>query len=140
MIVTNSHGQSNSPSLMRTTTPGPGAAPPLPVELGAVLAALPYADLLRIDLALEGAWSETVRPLWTPGAGVVDQLQAPAARPGCRPALELYFPTFWVGVPCWRLERGECTFDRELALVVIAEVEKRVKAAAETPRGNKAGT
>jgi hypothetical protein len=125
---------------MRTTTSAPSAVPQLPVELARVLAELPYADLLRIDLALEGAWSETVRALWTPASGVVDPVQAPAARPGCRPALELYFPTFWVGVPCWRLERGECTFDRELALIVIAEVERRVRSATETPPSNQPGT
>jgi hypothetical protein len=125
---------------MRTPTSTPSPVPQLPAELGPVLAALPYAELLRIDLALEGAWSETVRPLWTPAAGVVDQVHAPEARPGCRPALELYFPTFWVGMPCWRLEGGACTFDRELALLLIAEVEKRVKAAAATPPGNQPAT
>lgn len=125
---------------MRTPPAAPGAAPHFPAELGPVLAALPYADLLRIDLALEGAWSETVRPLWTRAAGIIDSVEAPAARPGCRPSVELYFPTFWVGVPCWRVEQGECTFDRELALLLLAEVERRVKAAAGTPPGTQAGT
>jgi hypothetical protein len=100
--------------------------PQLPARLGRVLAALPYDELLRIDVALEGAWSETVRPLWTPADGFLGLSQVPAPRPGSRPALELYFPGFWVGIHCYRDERGEFVFDPDLAALLIAEIEARV--------------
>ena len=100
--------------------------PQLPARLGHVLAALPFDELLRIDVALEGAWSEKVRPLWTPADGFLGLSQVPAPRPGLRPALELYFAGYWVGIHCYRDERGEYVFDPDLAALLIAEVEARV--------------
>ena len=114
--------------------------PQLPARLGPVLAALPYEELLRIDVALEGAWSETVRPLWTRAGGFLGFSQAPAPRPGLRPALELYFTGSWVGIHCNRIEEGEYVFDPDLAALLIAEIEARVNPGGDGPPGNRTGT
>ena len=111
----------------------------MPARLGSVLAALPFEELLRIDVALEGAWSETVRPLWTPADGFLGLSQVPAPRPGLRPALELYFAGYWIGIHCHRVERGEYVFDPELAALLIAEVEARRKSTSGGPPGTRAG-
>ena len=39
------------------------------MDLSALLPHLPLHTLTRIDCALEGDWSETVAPIWTPGDG-----------------------------------------------------------------------
>ena len=115
------------------------AMPPLPDRLERVLAALSYEALLRIDVALEGAWSETVGPLWTPADGFLGFSHVPAPRPGLRPALELYFAGYWVGIHCYRDEQGEYVLDRDLAALVIAEIEARVNRSGDGPPGDRAG-
>ena len=92
-----------------------------------MLATLPYADLLRVDLALEGAWSETVAPVWTREAGFLGFARAPRPQPGRRPALELYFPGYWVGLHCFREKDGTFEFDASYAREVLNYVDAAAK-------------
>ena len=114
--------------------------PELPEQLGRLLASLPYEELLRVDVALEGAWSETVRPIWTPADGFLGFSQVPSPRRSLRPALELYFAGYWVGIHCYRDEHGESVFDRELAALLIAEIEIRATPSRDGPPSNPTGT
>jgi hypothetical protein len=99
--------------------------------LPAILSTLPYADVLRIDAALEGAWSETVTPVWTREAGFLGFAHVPGPQPGRRPALELYFPGYWIGLHCFQEKDGSFVLDASYAREVISYVEAAVRNALE---------
>ena len=88
------------------------------------LANIPLRGLRRIDLALEGAWSETVAPLWTPEGGFAGFSRAPAPHPDRKPALELYFDEWWIGIHCWQRTDGRYVLDEERARAIVAWVEE----------------
>jgi hypothetical protein len=102
--------------------------------LPAILTTLAYADLIRIDAALEGAWSETVTPVWTRETGFLGFAHVPGPQPGRRPALELYFPGYWVGLHCFREEDGSFVFDPSHARDVVSHVEAAVRNASAARR------
>ena len=94
-----------------------------------ILASLPYADLLRVDAALEGDWSETVTPLWTRESGFLGFSNLPSPQPNRRPALELYFPGYWVGLHCFHDRDGRFEFDTGHARDIISYVDAAVRSA-----------
>ena len=97
--------------------------------LPAALRGLPLDAIVRIDAALEGDWSGTVSPVWTRADGLVGFAAVPRRHPARRPALELYFPGYWVGLHCCCEEAGTFVFDEPRARAVVAYVEMRLAAA-----------
>ena len=95
--------------------------------LPAAIAALSMQGIRRIDLALEGAWSETVRPIWTPDAGFLGFSAAPAPHPTRRPAIELYFDGWWIGIHCHEKRNGLFVVDRERAMAIVVHVERMLR-------------
>jgi len=57
-------------------------------------------QVVRIDLGLEGAWSETVVCVWDPEHAFSGVPTDFPARRELRPALELYLPDGWIGIQC----------------------------------------
>ena len=96
-----------------------------------ILSTLAYADLIRIDAALEGAWSETVTPVWTRDSGFLGFAHVASAQPGRRPALELYFPGYWIGLHCFQERDGSFELDASYAREIIAYVDAAVRRASE---------
>ena len=86
---------------------------------------VPLHDLVRVDLALEGAWSETVRPVWTAAEGRLDLPGDELRHPRHRPALELYFDGDWIGLHCYGEVGGEFVFDRSRAEAILTYIEAR---------------
>ena len=105
--------------------------------LPAALRGIPLDAIVRIDAALEGDWSATVSPVWTRAEGLLGFAAVPRRHPARRPALELYFPGYWVGLHCYREEAGAFVFDEPRARAVVAYVEARLAAAA-AGRGERA--
>jgi len=98
--------------------------------LPAALLALPLDAIVRIDAALEGDWSGTVVPVWSRADGFLGFDRVVRAHATHRPALELYFPGWWIGVHCHRAEGGSFVFDEPRARAVIAYVEATLAAGA----------
>ncbi len=78
------------------------------------------AGLQRIDLALEGAWSETVVTVWTAKDGLIGFSQTP---PGS-PSLELYFEDIWIH--CYQRVGHKTHFDQSYAQAIIDWVERKL--------------
>jgi hypothetical protein len=88
------------------------------------LAGISYRGIRRIDVALEGAWSETVAPLWTPDEGFLGFSAAPAPQAARPPALELYFDGWWIGVHCHVQRDGLYLLDRDRAMAIVVHIER----------------
>lgn len=82
---------------------------------------LPLGSLDRIDVALEGSWSETVRTVWRPGDAAPD-LGSPLSHPSLVPSLELYWDGAWLGLHCYRRAGELNVLDEELARAMVAAV------------------
>ena len=93
------------------------------MDLSALLPHLPLHTLTRIDCALEGDWSRTVAPIWTPGDGFLGFPESSICHPDFRPSLELYFPQGWIGVRCCTRDGEVWSLDESLAHQVIGQVE-----------------
>ena len=96
--------------------------------LGGLLGNLPLASIVRIDVALEGDWSGTVVPVWTRADGLLGFDDIRRADPARRPALELYFPGYWIGLHCYAESGGRFEFDEARARALIDYVERRLAA------------
>jgi hypothetical protein len=97
-----------------------------PVSVPRILDSLPLDGLLRIDAALEGDWSSTVRTVWfadTRCRSLEDHLPT---HPAFKPSLELYFDGWWVGSHCYRREGGLNVFDKEAAHAIVDFIENRL--------------
>jgi hypothetical protein len=97
-----------------------------PAVLPAPLGNVPLSSIVRIDAALEGDWSGTVVAVWTRDDGLLGFDAVRRADPARRPALELYFPGFWIGLHCCTEVGGTFVFDEARARAVIAHVEARL--------------
>jgi hypothetical protein len=87
---------------------------------------LSLGGLLRIDVALEGEWSQSVSTVWTPMRGLLGFAGVTTSHPKHIPSIELVFPTHWVGVRCFRRDQGANVFDEALARRLIERVERRL--------------
>ena len=105
---------------MHETAPTPEDAVP------ESLRSVPLDALTRIDVALEGAWSETVVEVWSRRggrSGFGDVVRFHPTRP---PSVELYFPGYWIGIHCFRVAPDGLEFDEPRAHAIIAYVEARL--------------
>lgn len=87
---------------------------------------VPLDHLTRIDVGLEGNWSETVTEVWCRSRGLVGFDRIVGGHPRFRPALELYLPDGWIGILCFRRCHGQNVFDERKARAIIAHVEQRL--------------
>jgi hypothetical protein len=82
--------------------------------------------VVRIDLGLEGAWSETVCCVWDPEHGFRGVPTGFAEHHELRPALELYMPEGRIGIHC-ALEIDETfAIDIERLRQIAQQVEQAV--------------
>ena len=109
---------------MNTSLPGETAPPPI---LPAWLPESVLEHVRRIDLGVEGAWSQSVRCVWTREGTAAGTLEGLPAGPGLRPSLELYMDGGWVGVHCARREGGVQVLDADLAREWIRLVAERAR-------------
>ena len=93
------------------------------MDLTALLPHLPLRTLTRIDCALEGDWSGTVAPIWTPTGGFIGFPASAISHPDFPPSLELYFHDSWLGVRCCTWDGEVWRLDEDLAHEVIGQVE-----------------
>ena len=87
-----------------------------------LLDSAPLAIVRRIDIGLEGSWSDTVSTVWTRGSDTVTFERVPAENREFRHALELYYDGGWIGVHCWRQHADGFHFDERFARAVIERV------------------
>jgi hypothetical protein len=95
----------------------------LPMSLPRWLRLVPVERVIRIDVGLEGKWSETVRPVWSQTAGFLGFEQVPYSHSEYRPALELYLDEGWIGLPCFKIHGGRNVLDEARARQVVDYVE-----------------
>ena len=93
-----------------------------PRILPAWLDSTTLAQVTRIDVGLEGAWSETVARVWDPEGGFVGLPDDLPVAPSLRPCLELYMVEGWIGIHCFRRVAGGYELDRDRALALIGAV------------------
>ena len=79
--------------------------------------------VVRIDVGLEGAWSESVRPVWDAERGPLPIPSELPGGPGLVPSLELYFDGGWIGIHCYRRVDGAMALDREAVAEWVREIE-----------------
>ena len=106
----------------------PGAddrQPTQPASLPAWLDDVPAHKVVRIDVGLEGQWSETVTAVWSVADGFRGFDDVAKNHPTHRPAVELYLEDGWIGVPCSIESPDGQEFDEALARDLIAYVERR---------------
>jgi hypothetical protein len=83
------------------------------------LRGVPIDRVIRIDVGLEGNWSETVRHVWTPETGFTGFEQVVRSHPEYLPALELYFADGWIGIRCFRVSDGQNVLDEAKARQLV---------------------
>jgi len=88
-----------------------------------ILRVIPLDKVVRIDVGLEGNWSESVVPVWRRGEGLLGFEQVARSHPDHKPSMELYFDGAWVGVPCFVHQGGANVFDSDLAAQLVQRVE-----------------
>ena len=93
------------------------------MELRPLLAACQLDDLTRIDLGLEGDWSESVQVAWTRDAGSQHVNRQRVEHPSFKPSLELYFKDGWIGLHCFRRVGDKNLLDEVLLEELIGLVE-----------------
>ena len=89
------------------------------------LRSVPVDRVIRIDVGLEGNWSETVRQVWSRSTGFTGFEQVPHCHSEYRPALELYLAEWWIGIPCFRVSDGQNVLDEAKARRLVEYVESR---------------
>ena len=89
------------------------------------LSAVPVDLVIRIDVGLEGNWSETVEPVWSRSVGFIGFQKVARSHPQHRPAVELYLADGWIGIPCFRVSDGQNVLDEAKARLLIDYVASR---------------
>lgn len=87
------------------------------------LRSVPLDRVIRIDVGLEGNWSETVRQVWSPSKGFTGFEQVPRCHSEYRPALELYLVDGWIGIQCFQVSDGQNVLDEPKARRLVELVE-----------------
>jgi hypothetical protein len=95
-------------------------------EARALVESLELADLVRIDVSLEGDWSRAVATVWTREEGLLGFAAVPVRHPQHFPSIELIFPRHWLGIRCSLRDKEQNVFDERLARSVIDLVERRL--------------
>ena len=89
-----------------------------------ILDQVSLAGLEWIDAGLEGAWSETARVIWRPGARAAELSGLPSHE-AFVPAIELVFPGHWIGIRCARRIDGRNVFDEDSVCAIVETVQRR---------------
>jgi len=92
-----------------------------------LLKSVPLEGILRIDVALEGDWSQTVATVWSREAGHMGFSKVIKSHPTFKPSLELYFQAFWLGVHCFTRTKDVNVFDNNFASQIINYVESNFR-------------
>ena len=87
--------------------------------------ALQRFEFVRIDAALEGVWSESVRSLYTPDGGWVGASVDDLSHEDFQPSIELYFDGLWLGRPAFQRRDGINVFDDREAREIAAYLAGR---------------
>lgn len=96
-------------------------------DLPKILKEIPLDNLFRIDVALEGDWSQTVVTIWTREKGLLGFSRITRSHSIFKPSLELYFENSWVGIHCFKRIENQNVFDEPLALKIIDYIENRLQ-------------
>ena len=89
------------------------------------LRVMPVDRVIRIDVGLEGNWSETVRQVWSQSTGLTGFEQVARSHFEYRPALELCLAEGWIGIPCFQVLSGQNVLDEAKARRLVEYVESR---------------
>lgn len=92
------------------------------VEIPLCLTTISHEDILRIDLGLEGDWSNTVVTVWSRRQGLVGFSHAIASHPNYKPSLEFYCRDSWLGIHCCVRKNGMYILDEIYAARLIEYV------------------
>ncbi len=82
----------------------------------------------RIDVSLEGDWSDSVTTVWARNRGFPGFERVRRSHEKHRPSLEFYFDGSWVGVHCCNSENDHNVFNEKLARELLDFVESRLNA------------
>lgn len=92
-----------------------------------MISSVPIKDIRRIDVAMEGNWSQTVTSVWTKYAGFIGFEKVEKENARLKPSVELYFDDYWLGIHCYNKVGGKNVFDEKLAMDIIGLVEKALR-------------
>lgn len=95
-------------------------------EIPKIVREISLPEIQRIDVALEGAWSQSVFTVWTRAAGFKSFSDQVLSHQIFKPSLELYFENYWLGIHCYNLIDNIFIFDTEFALEIIRFIEKEI--------------
>jgi len=96
------------------------------LELPKVVYEIGLENIKRIDLGLEGSWSDSVVVIWSRESGFTGFESVTATHPNFKHSLELYFDGYWVGIHCFKREQDRNVFDEQFAKKIIDFVQDRV--------------
>lgn len=87
---------------------------------------LDLSGLIRIDYSIEGAWNDNLTVIWERDKGMLDYSSINRSHEIHKPAIELYFPGYWLGLHCYNEDQGKYIFDENYALRIIKYIEKQL--------------
>ena len=93
------------------------------MDTRALLSACSIDELTRIDVGLEGEWSQTVQTVWTRDDGWLSQKDVVREHASLKPSLELYLVDGWIGLHCCKWDGRVYVLDESLMERVVQDVE-----------------
>ena len=102
------------------------------MELPRLLSACPLADLMRIDVGLEGDWSGSVTTVWSRANGWQGLSRVVRGHEKFKPSLELYFIGGWIGLHCFNRVGKTNVLDEAFLQRVVLQVEKAITLSSDT--------
>lgn len=100
------------------------------MELPRLLSACPLADLMRIDVGLEGDWSGSVTTVWSRANGWQGLSTVVRGHDRFKPSLELYFIGGWIGLHCFNRVGKANVLDEDFLQLVVQQVEEAIASSA----------
>lgn len=97
------------------------------MELQPLLSACDIDDLDRIDVGLEGSWSQSVCTVWTRGGGWIGTQAAVKEHAIFKPSVELYFSNGWIGLHCFRRQGDSNVLDEPHLEQIVSRVEAALR-------------
>lgn len=95
-------------------------------KLPSILEQINIDTIKRVDVALEGNWSNTVVTVWNANEGFIGFDKAIKSHRNLKPSIELYFTNTWIGIHCFRMEKNLNIFDEQYALNIINFIEEKI--------------
>ena len=101
------------------------------MELQPMLAACETSDVDRIDVGLEGSWSQSVCTVWNRRDGWLGMTGVTREHSDFKPSVELYFSDGWIGLHCFQRLENSYVLDDSRLEQIVSEVELVLRTSAD---------